>query len=192
MDCATRILNSAEQSALLRLARITLQKYFNPSIEAPIRPDVSGVFGGAFVTFRLREKLRGCVGTLAPTRNLARSIEEVTLNSLHDPRFADAPIQQEEEPRLGIEISVVSEMQPIDANDRGTPGVHGIWLKKGASTGCFLPRVALDHGWNWEQFLSNCCTTKAMLAADAWNDANTELRLFTVQAFTESDSLFRP
>ncbi|OHB80722.1 MAG: hypothetical protein A2Z25_02850 [Planctomycetes bacterium RBG_16_55_9] len=62
-------------------------------------------------------------------------------------------------------------------------GVDGIYIKRGFFSGCFLPQVAAETGWTKEQFLSYCCAHKAGLAADAWKDPQTEVYLFTAEAF---------
>jgi AMMECR1 domain-containing protein len=56
-------------------------------------------------------------------------------------------------------------------------------MEKGCASGCFLPRVATETGWNKEEFLSYCCAHKASLAADAWKDPKTEVYIFTADAF---------
>ena len=62
-------------------------------------------------------------------------------------------------------------------------GVDGIYIKKGFSSGCFLPQVATEAGWDKEEFLSYCCSHKAGLSADAWKDPQTEVYLFTAEVF---------
>ncbi len=67
------------------------------------------------------------------------------------------------------------------------PGEHGIIVRRGDRSGCFLPKVAGERGWSAEETLSNCCTMKAGLAADAWREPGTEVCLFTADAFDEGD-----
>jgi AMMECR1 domain-containing protein len=62
-------------------------------------------------------------------------------------------------------------------------GVDGVYIKRGRASGCFLPQVATETGWSKEDFLSYCCAHKAGLAADAWNDPETEVNLFTAEVF---------
>jgi uncharacterized protein (TIGR00296 family) len=62
-------------------------------------------------------------------------------------------------------------------------GKHGIYVRRGLASGCFLPQVATETGWGKEEFLSYCCAHKAGLAADAWKDPQTEVYLFTAEAF---------
>ena len=64
-------------------------------------------------------------------------------------------------------------------------GVHGIHVKRGWSSGCFLPQVATETGWSKEEFLSNCCSHKAGLPPDAWKDSKTEVLVFTAEVVEE-------
>jgi len=66
-------------------------------------------------------------------------------------------------------------------------GVHGIYIVKGARSGCFLPQVATETGWSAEEFLACCCAHKANLPPDAWKDADTDVYLFTAEVFGESE-----
>ena len=62
-------------------------------------------------------------------------------------------------------------------------GVDGIYIKSGSASGCFLPQVAKEAGWDKEEFLSYCCAHKAGLKPDAWKDKETEVYLFTADVF---------
>ena len=60
----------------------------------------------------------------------------------------------------------------------------GIYITNGKTSGCFLPQVATETGWNEEDFLSFCCDHKAGLAPDAWKtDPDVEVYLFTAEVF---------
>ncbi len=172
---------------LLQLARETAERLLGTVEEtAPQKPAIEGRFGGAFVTFWKGETLRGCVGTFTATHDIARTIREVTRSSLNDSRFAANPITAAELGELEIEISILSDPVPTDDPKSLVPGEHGIIVQRGARSGCFLPKVAAERDWSAETFLSNCCTMKAGLAADAWKEAGTEVLLFEAEVFSES------
>jgi len=61
-------------------------------------------------------------------------------------------------------------------------------IKKGLSSGVFLPQVATETGWTKEEFLSNLCAEKAGLAPDAWKDGSTEIYIFSAIVFSENKS----
>jgi AMMECR1 domain-containing protein len=54
---------------------------------------------------------------------------------------------------------------------------------RGGRSGCFLPEVATDQGWDAAEFLSQCCQGKAGLPPDAWRQPGTKVFLFTSEKF---------
>ncbi|MCU0370250.1 MAG: AMMECR1 family protein, partial [Bacteroidales bacterium] len=62
-------------------------------------------------------------------------------------------------------------------------GKHGIYMKKGFSSGTFLPQVAVETGWTKEEFLGHCARDKAHIGWDGWKDA--ELYVYEAYIFGE-------
>lgn len=153
-----------------------------PSMDRPVLEQPGD---GAFVTFYRGRRLRGCMGTLAAVGNLADTIEHVTKLALADPRFASAPITAGELGKLTVEISLLTVPTPTDDPLGLDPGRHGVVVRRGARSGCFLPKVASDRGWSAEEFLRQCCESKAGFAADAWCDPDTEVLLFEAESFRD-------
>jgi len=181
-------LSDQHRRELLRWARESAQRILTQSGgDAAEPPKIEGRFGGAFVTFWSGRDLRGCVGTFASTTDLAATIADVTRSSLADPRFEGDPIAADELPGVEIEVSILTDPQPTSDPLSLVPGTHGIIVRRGARTGCFLPLVASERGWSAAEFLSRCCTMKAGLDADAWRDRETQVLLFTADSFRESD-----
>ena len=183
------VVSVEQRRELLRFARQTARLILeNPTAgPTPITPRINGRFGGVFVTFRTGRTLRGCVGTFAPTTDLASTIAEVTRSSLTDARFESDPITAAELPDLELEISLLSDPQRTHDPLSLILGTHGIIVRRGGRSGCFLPRTALERGWSAEQFLSNCCKMKAGLDAEAWSDPETQVLLFTADSFHDSE-----
>ncbi|MDO8632260.1 MAG: AmmeMemoRadiSam system protein A [Phycisphaerales bacterium] len=178
-----------EKLDLLRLARRTAGRALQGSpgpAEREDYPKIPGRFGGAFVTFYNGIRLRGCVGTFAPTQDIAETVEQVTIASLVDPRFEDDRITADELVRLDIEVSVLSDLVPADDPLALIVGVQGVKVVMGRRAGCFLPKVAVERGWSAEEFLSFCCAMKAGLPPDAWRNPECQVFLFTADAFRES------
>lgn len=187
MTATPHIESPDDRRLLLKLARATAAEILGAMGAEPVTlPHVPGHFGGVFVTLWSGGKLRGCVGTFEPTTDIARTVGEMTSASLRDSRFASNPVTAEELDRIVFEVSVLSELEPSSDPQSLIPGVHGIMIRRGKQSGCFLPKVALERNWSSEEFLSNCCSMKAKLRADAWRDADTQVLLFTVCAFSES------
>lgn len=181
--------STEQRRQLLTFARQTTLRILGTSDPiAPIRPIIKGRFGGVFVTFWNAKKLRGCVGTFVLTNDIAAAVEDMTAASLGDSRFVSRPIELTEMPRIKIEISVLSEPELTIDPSSLIPGVHGVVVRRGTQSGCFLPKVATDRGWSAEEFLGHCCTMKAGLPRDAWRDSETEVQLFRADVLSELES----
>jgi len=177
--------DETQRQALLTLARETIRAHLTDH-PLPALPEIemdAGSFGGAFVTLKNAGRLRGCIGRFHPDTGLAETIQKMAVAALNDPRFRDVPVTTDELTSLSIEISVLSPPKPTDDPLSLELGVHGIFIRRGSSSGCFLPQVATEQRWNKEQFLSRCCAGKAGLPANAWKDPDTEVSLFTAEVF---------
>jgi len=142
---------------------------------------------GCFVTINNHGELRGCIGNFQPAASLLQTVRQMALAATRDSRFTHNPITPEELDRIDVEISVLSPLEKTDDPLSLELGVHGIYIKRGLAGGCFLPQVATETDWSKEQFLSNCCSHKAGLPADAWKDPQTQVLLFTAAVFGEKD-----
>ena len=142
---------------------------------------------GAFVTLNERGQLRGCIGNIVGRGPLYMTVRDMAIAAAtEDPRFA--PVTLDELGAIEIEISVLSPIEKIDSPDKIQLGKHGVIVKKGFSSGVFLPQVATETGWSKEEFLSNLCAHKAGLAPDAWKDKSTELYIFSAEVFSEKET----
>jgi uncharacterized protein len=116
---------------------------------------------GAFVTLTLNGRLRGCIGSILPSKPLIKDIVENTINAaFEDPRFV--PLSKEELLKLEIEISILTIPKKLiynsikDLFDNLKPLVDGVIIKRGYHNATFLPQV-------WEQipdkemFLNELC-----------------------------------
>jgi hypothetical protein len=187
-------LTEEQGRVLLSVARDTLNEHFERPAEAtskagpePGDPALQ-VPCGTFVTLKIGGDLRGCIGTLTGREPLVAGVRTHALNAaFHDPRFG--PLTAEELGRVTIEVSVLTEPQPLaydgaaDLIAKLRPNVDGVILRKGYASATFLPQV-------WEQlpkpetFLSHLCL-KAGLAADAWRKGQLEVQTYQVQYFEE-------
>lgn len=180
-------LSADERAKLVALARSAVEAKVTgqpgPEIE-----DLGGVLGeqrGCFVTLTNAGRLRGCIGTFHPHGPLAEMIVEMGAAAARDPRFVGNPITPGEVPVLTIEVSVLSPLKEASEPEKLEIGKHGIYIVRGPYSGCFLPEVATDQGWNAEEFLSQCCMGKAAMHANAWKDPDTKVYLFTSEKFEQ-------
>jgi len=177
-----------DRKTLLRLARESVRAAVSKAA-LPAPPPAEGILGqqrGCFVTLTNRGKLRGCIGTFHPRKPLGEQVIEMGAAAAKDPRFIYYdPVRPAEVDELTVQVSVLSELEPI-ANPLDIElGVHGIYIVRGPAAGCFLPEVAAETGWSKEKFLSQCCAGKAGMAADAWNDPETTVYTFTSEKFSD-------
>jgi AmmeMemoRadiSam system protein A len=173
-------LSKQERIEILELARASLRESVCHNRQISAIPDhgVLGLRRGVFVSLHCNGKLRGCIGIVEPTEILGRSIARCAVSAAReDPRFA--PLRPDEVEDVDIEISVLSPLAPIAADD-AVIGEHGLLIEQGLRRGLLLPQVAVEHGLNREKFLQETCR-KAGLAADAWKEHDTKIFGFTCE-----------
>lgn len=155
------------------------------SADAPVSDDPElNTPCGCFVTLKNNGMLRGCLGQFTSDKPIIELIfETAQASATRDVRFYDNPITPRELDDLDIEISLLSPLKKTDDPLSLRLGVDGIYIKRNNNTGCFLPQVATEIGWNKQEFLSYCCSQKAGLKPNAWKDRQTEVYLFTADIF---------
>ena len=179
-------LNEAQQQYLLTLARSTIETYLDQGAVPEIATDDPAMQQkrAVFVTLTKGGHLRGCIGQIMARHPLAAAVREAAVSAaVRDHRFS--PVVPGELPKIHIEISVLSPFMPVDSYEQIQVGKHGVLLKRGRSSGVFLPQVAPEQGWDRTQMLENLCAHKAGLPRDAYKDPDTELYVFTAQVFGE-------
>jgi len=142
---------------------------------------------GLFCTLHTRDAerhLRGCIGTFEE-KPLLTNLDAMAAAVLADTRFTDNPVTVDELPHLLIEVSLLTPRRAIDDPRQmriGTDGIVVAGERFGRPiSGCLLPQVAADQGWDAAQTLSYCCMHKMGLPPDAWRRP-TDLRFFTFQS----------
>jgi AmmeMemoRadiSam system protein A len=103
----------------------------------------------SFATLEIGGRLRGCCGTVYPMRSLAEDVwRNAWASAFSDPRFP--PLARDEYPQLDLCISVLSPLEPVQAESEPQlleslrPGTDGLVLELDATRVTFLPAV-------WEQ-----------------------------------------
>ncbi|HDQ73335.1 MAG TPA: AmmeMemoRadiSam system protein A [Chloroflexi bacterium] len=186
-------LTSEEKQILIQVAREAIARAVHgreaPAIDLDTIPDTLKRDGASFVTLTEHGSLRGCIGSLEARRPLIVDVREnAVAAALHDPRFPT--VQPHELGDLKVEVSVLSEAQPLayeDAEDliaQLRPGVDGVVIEQGWNRATFLPQV-------WEkipdphQFMEHLCR-KAHLPLDAYRDPGLDVYTYQVDKFEES------
>ncbi len=177
-------LTADQQRYLLNLARQSIARF----LEARDQPVVSIEDArflekrGVFVTLKVDDELRGCVGYPLPHKPLAEAVAEMAVAAAHQD-FRFPPLKPEELERTKIEISVLGLPQPIDRPDQIEVGRHGIIVSKGFHKGLLLPQVPIEHHWDRETYLEHGCL-KAGLGPDEWKKG-AKIEIFSAQVFSE-------
>ena len=127
----------------VKLARSSVESYvrFGEKIRIPegLSEDLKNTRAGAFVSIHKFGALRGCIGTIGPTKgSLAEEIIENAISaSTRDPRFP--PVTEDELPWLEINVDVLGEPEPISSEDELDPKVYGVIVTSGYKRGLLLP-----------------------------------------------------
>lgn len=188
-------LTIGEGETLVRVARSAIEtRLLGETFHAP--SNISSALKerrGVFVTILdsvAHERLKGCIGLPFPTGPL---IEQVGIAAIEaataDPRF-DPVSLDELKKRTVVEITVLSEMELIrvenslSLRDNISVGRDGLMVEGMRSRGLLLPQVAVDEGFDSEEFLSQCCL-KADLPPDAWLTDEVRVSRFQGQVFSE-------
>lgn len=144
-----------------------------------------------FITLTIEEHLRGCIGTVTARMPLYQEVIFSTFQSaVHDPRFL--PVTPDEVPRIRIEISILTQPQPLEYTHHREllrllrPGVDGVILRYGNRTGTFLPQV-WERIPKPEDFLSALCH-KMGLPHHFWLKNQMGVEIYTALKYLEPTS----
>jgi uncharacterized protein (TIGR00296 family) len=184
-----------EGEYLVRLARTEIEARLGitPEPDTSNAPDVTETKCGVFVTLNKLEgtghRLRGCIGYPYPMKDLLTAMRESALNAaFDDPRFP--PVSKNEMDSILVEVSVLTPPEtirvkhPKDIPGETVVGRDGLIISRGYNRGLLLPQVAVEWGWDSEEFLAQCCY-KAGLPPDSWLLDGTEVQRFQAIIYSE-------
>ena len=124
------------------VARNALKLYLEKGSlqELPTRlPPEYPAKAGVFVSLKIKGQLRGCIGTIQPTRD--NLVEEITKNAIsaamHDPRFP--PLRNEEFSGLSISVDILGPLEEVKDETGLDPKVYGVLVRSGPRSGLLLP-----------------------------------------------------
>ena len=129
--------------AYVRLARDAVEAYVlrREMIKVPdgLPEEMLTQQAGAFVSIHKHGDLRGCIGTIAPTRSCVA--EEIIGNAIsastRDPRFP--AVQPDELKWLDINVDVLGEPEDIESEDELDVKRYGVIVSSGRKRGLLLP-----------------------------------------------------
>ena len=141
----------ADESPWVRLARFSLESYVRDGrhvrgardlpddLAAALPEELFSMQAGAFVSLKKDGHLRGCIGTILPTRHSLA--EEICANAIsagcRDPRFN--PVEPDELDDLVYDVDVLSEPEDIAGPEALDPKRYGVIVSCGGRRGLLLP-----------------------------------------------------
>jgi len=170
-------LSNDQRQVLLSIARQSIEHGIQKNAPLDVEPDQFDlplqVNHASFVTLKILNKLRGCIGTLEARMPLVKDVaEHAHAAAFFDPRFP--VLMPEELVQINISISVLTPAEPLpftsqeDLLEKIQAGEDGLILEEGRHRGTFLPPV-------WEslpekKYFLQQLKRKAGLPEDYWSE----------------------
>lgn len=132
-----------KSDAYVKLARASAEYYVKNGkvMEVPdwVPDEILNAKAGAFVSVHKFGALRGCIGTILPTKdNLAQEIVRNAVSAVsEDPRFE--AVEPGELKWLEINVDVLSEPEKIKSKDELDVKKYGVIVQSGYKRGLLLP-----------------------------------------------------
>ncbi|MBM7865823.1 AmmeMemoRadiSam system protein A [Heliobacterium gestii] len=132
----------AGESIYVRFARQTLEAHVAKEPLPPIPAELATAEpAGVFVSIKMQGQLRGCIGTIEPTReSLGEEIRQNAISAgANDPRFF--PVEEDELDELVYSVDVLMPEEPIQSTDELDPQRYGVIVRAGRQQGLLLPML---------------------------------------------------
>lgn len=129
----------------VKLARLSLETFLlerkNLNRPQTLSRELLDQKAGVFVSLKKHGRLRGCIGTIAPTEKCIA--DEIIRNAVSagvgDPRFD--PVEPEELPELTYSVDVLGRPEPIEGMDQLDVKRYGVIVTRGRKRGLLLPNL---------------------------------------------------
>lgn len=131
-----------EEPVAVRIARSSLESWVKYGQKCALPQDIPPELrdpAGVFVSLKKHGKLRGCIGTIYPTRRTAA--EEIAAMAIEsgtaDPRFP--PVEVDELEELSYSVDILKPPQRVGGIEELDPRRYGVIVRSGRKTGLLLP-----------------------------------------------------
>ncbi|MCL2121517.1 MAG: AmmeMemoRadiSam system protein A [Clostridiales bacterium] len=140
-----------KEDIYIRLARFSMEEFVRkgrrlkgvadlpPELGKGLPDQLLREKAGAFVSLKKEGQLRGCIGTISPTRPslLAEILHNAVSAAAEDPRFR--PVEERELPQLTVSVDVLKKPEPIESMDQLDVKRYGVIVSLGSRRGLLLP-----------------------------------------------------
>ena len=134
----------AREDPWVHLAQLALETYVRTGkplerLPEDLPAELTAQAAGAFVSLHIGGQLRGCIGTIAPTReNVAWEIVHNAVSACsRDPRFP--PVRPDELDELEYSVDVLGQPEAVDSPDQLDPKQYGVIVSCDHRRGLLLP-----------------------------------------------------
>lgn len=134
-----------QEDEYVRLARLSLETFVREQritgLPDGLPEEMTQRRAGAFVSLHIDGNLRGCIGTVGPTReNVAEEIIHNAVSAAsRDPRFS--PVTEAELPFLEYSVDVLGETEKIRSPEELDVKRYGVIVTCGGRQGLLLPNL---------------------------------------------------
>jgi len=188
--CANILLSPEHQKILLRLAVSSIEHGLEfrkaKSVDSAEYPAELQMLRPVFVTLKVDNDLRGCVGTLDDLHPLVANVAKYAFKSaFSDPRFVE--VKREEILRLRVQISILSQPEALQFSseneliDQLRPGIDGLIFEERPFRSTLLPS-AWEGATDKALFLTQL-KRKAGLPPDYWS-GTLKVHRYTTSCFS--------
>ncbi|GMT42005.1 MAG: AmmeMemoRadiSam system protein A [bacterium] len=163
----------------VELALGTIREYVSSGARPPLPDPLPGdmkLKAGVFVCIKINGELRGCIGTIEPSRsNLAEEIMDNAVSAaVSDGRFD--PLEKKELENIEVSVDVLSAPEKVIGVGGLNPEVYGIIVSAGKKKGLLLPDL---KGVDTPRQQIEICRRKGEIG----EDEDIELYRFTVKRY---------
>lgn len=129
----------------VKLAKATVESYIRkeklPKLHDDLPKELRTEKAGVFVSIKKDGNLRGCIGTIGPTKeNIGEEIIRNALSAaIEDPRFE--PVTAEELDALTYSVDVLSPPESISSASMLDVKKYGVIVTSGRKRGLLLPNL---------------------------------------------------
>jgi AmmeMemoRadiSam system protein A len=128
----------------VRLAKETIRSYLTNGVIPQPPKDLAEEFlekRGVFVSIKKHGQLRGCIGTVEPTKNNVAEelIHNAVSASTQDPRFPSITLDELED--LTISVDLLSPLEKVTDSSQLDPKKYGILVSSKSKKGVLLPNL---------------------------------------------------